>query len=87
MATEKLLYDKQIKFEGNAYLDPKHMPVESFSALLNLPSNKLFEGMEVIVLCDETMQGETTRYTYHNNMWVPSCLTSEILDEEPEPLS
>ena len=53
-------YDKQVSFEGNAYLDPKHMPVATYADLSELSRSEIFEGMTVKVLSDENVDNETT---------------------------
>lgn len=82
METENssILYDCQIRFEGNAYLDAKRMPVESYSALTKLSADKLFDGIVVGIKIDETMNGGPTRYIYKNNQWSLLDTTSEIIE-------
>ena len=64
-------YDKQVKFAGKGYLDPKTMPVATKAALNSITmANDAFEGMERVVLKDETMGNKTTKYVFRNNAWV-----------------
>ena len=67
----KISYDKQIEFKGKAYLDSKAMPVEKKSGLNSLTqgNNKAFDGMEKVVLHDETQGNKMTKYVYTNNAW------------------
>ena len=68
----KISYDKTIEFNGLSYLDPKEMPVAKKSDLNSLSqgNNKAFEGMERIVIKDETQGNKTTKYRFTNNNWV-----------------
>lgn len=74
-----ILYNKQIKFDGNAYLDPKRMPIESYSALFKFPLDEIFDGMVVGVKRDETLSSNSSRYIYKNNQWSLLDTTSEII--------
>ena len=80
MQDNTLSHKKQIEYNGNAYLDVKRMPVESYSALADLSLSEIFEGMKVTVLSDETMGGDLTHYIYLNGEWVLSETTVELLE-------
>ena len=64
-------FDKQIQFTGKAYLDPKAMPVETKSDLLQITmATDAFVGMERIVLSDEDYGGNMTKYRFDGEKWV-----------------
>lgn len=81
MQDNSILYDKQLQFEGNAYLDPKHMPVKTYAELMSLSQSQIFEGMEVTVISDETLNGDSTKYTRKNNKWQLINQTCEIFED------
>ena len=63
-------FDKQIKFTGKAYLDPKLMPVETKAELLKITmATDAFEGMEIVVLSDEEHDGAMTKYRFDGEKW------------------
>ena len=65
-----LEFDKQIKFTGKAYLDPKLMPVETKAELLEITmATDAFEGMEIVVLSDEEHDGAMTKYRFDGEKW------------------
>ena len=87
MATDyrnTLRYDKQIEFTGVGYLDTKAMPVNTKAELDNLNlATGAFEGMEVIVLEDETYNSMRTKYKFVNEEWVlvdPSIITGDDVE-------
>ena len=55
-----LNWDKQIEYSGEAYIDPRQMPVDKIEDLNDV---KAFDGMSVTVINDET-NNEPTRYIY-----------------------
>ena len=66
-----LEFDKQIKFTGKAYLDPKLMPVQTKADLLEITmATDAFEGMELVVLSDEDYDGAMTKYRFNGEKWV-----------------
>ena len=66
-----LEFDKQIKFTGKSYTDPKAAPVETKADLDKITMvNDAFEGMERVVLCDEDYGGAMTRYIFDGDKWV-----------------
>lgn len=81
MRNNRLTYDKQIEYEGNSYLDPKHMPMDSFSALTQISLDSVFDGIEMTIISDENWSGNTTSYAYKNNAWNLNNATVEIYDE------
>lgn len=80
-----LQYDKQIKFTGKGYNDPKAMPVPNKATLDNITiANDAFEGMERVVLSDETQEGKTTKYRFSNNTWIIESQDIEITGDDVE---
>ena len=64
-------YDKQIRFTGKAYLDPKATPVETKSELDQITmATEAFVGMERVVLSDENYDGAMTKYRFDGEKWV-----------------
>jgi len=64
-------YDKQIRFTGKAYLDPKATPVETKAELEQITmATDAFVGMERVVLSDENYDGAMTKYCFDGEKWV-----------------
>lgn len=81
MQENTLKYNSQIEYNGNAYIDEKSMPVESYSNLSNFSRSGIFDDMMVTVISDETMHGDLTHYIFKDEKWEIADLTSEILIE------
>lgn len=77
-----LKYDKQLRFTGNAYLDANIQPRQTKAELLKIPYTTRFDGMEVVVLKDETMNNQTVRYMCMNGVWKPKNITIQGDDLE-----
>lgn len=69
-----ITYDKQIDYEGNAYLDPKMVPVQTHEDMFNIPFSNRFEGLKCTVKEDSENNNKQTEYWLdggiENENWV-----------------